>query len=202
METVSTSLSSILTDPIRNFKFLVQITYPGALDAKKVNLGFMSADGFGVTTESIPYRQGGNNTSPQYMPGQSQFTPITLSRGVLIGAQENWEWMKGIFSVIAGTGPTGAGDDFRASSVSVKVLDHPITNGVNKATPVKLWYKLLRPWPSSWSSSGLDAGGNGFLVETMQIVHEGFDIGWATKSKGSDAPDPATLAGAGSVFTN
>lgn len=184
--TVATSLSQIKTDPIRNFKFLVDITHPEITGI--TSLGFMNVSGLQVSTESIPYRQGGYNTSPQYMPGQSQFSPLTLQRGVLLGTPQNWNWMKQIFTVLQGTGPTAASSNFRAPSVDIKVLDHPVTKG---KTPIKMWYRLFRAWPSSWASSDLDAGGNGFLVESVTLVHEGFDIGWAKPSPGADAPSPA-----------
>lgn len=187
METVQTSLSRTATDPIRNFKFLVTITHPTS-GKNLATLGFMSVSGLNVQTESIAYRQGNYNTSPQYMPGQSQFSPITLQRGILLGTRQNWDWMKEIFTVLAGTGPTTPGADFRGT-LDIKVLDHPVTHGTK--IPVKLWYRLFRAWPQSWASSDLDAGGNGFMVESITVVHEGFDIGWATAAAGSDAPQPA-----------
>ena len=57
------SKSQISTDPIRNFKFQVNITPPPGIKAAAnlapiTSLGFTSLSGLAVTTESIPYRQG------------------------------------------------------------------------------------------------------------------------------------------------
>jgi phage tail-like protein len=50
-----------------------------------MSMGFMSASGLNITTEVIPYREGGMNTTTQKMPGQSDFAPITLSKGLIVG---------------------------------------------------------------------------------------------------------------------
>lgn len=189
--TVTTSLATIATDPVRNFKFHVDITHPtlgkGANGKSITSLGFMTMSGINLTNEVIPYRQGGYNTTPQKMPGQTDFSPITLSRGVLIGTDQAWSWTKELFTVMQGTGTGAAGNDFRAI-VDVKVLDHPVTKGTK--VPIKLWVKFYNVWISSYSLSDLDAGGNGFMVEQLSLVHEGFDIGWAKNQKASDATEP------------
>ena len=189
-EVISTSLSTPATDPIRNFKFHVDITHPSirGINGKPIaSLGFMTASGISLATEVIPYRQGGYNTTPQKMPGQTDFTPITLSRGVLLGTDQTWQWVKEIFTVIQGAGTGTPGNDFRGT-VDIKVLDHPVNRG---KTPIKLWVRCYHAWISSWALSDLDAGGNGFMVEQITLVHEGFDVGWAAAKAGSsDAKQP------------
>lgn len=184
--TISTSLSTLATDPIRNFKFHVDISYASIPTITR--LGFMSVSGINLSTEVIPYRQGGYNTTPQKLPGQSDFSPLTLSRGVLLGTDQNWQWTKHIFAVMQGQA-TGAvaGHDFRAT-IDLKVLDHPVTKG---PTPIKLWIRFYHAWLSSISYSDLDAGGNGFMVEQTTLVHEGFDVGWSSAKAGAgDAAQP------------
>ena len=51
------SLSSIATDPFRNFKFRVVIHHPGIRGF--ATMGFMAVSGLSITTEVIPYREGG-----------------------------------------------------------------------------------------------------------------------------------------------
>lgn len=48
----------------------------------------MAVSGLSITTEVIPYREGGMNTTTQKMPGQSDFSPLTLSRGLAAGQGE------------------------------------------------------------------------------------------------------------------
>lgn len=185
---IGDSLSRVSTDPIRNFKFHVNIHHPitGPGGLRLVELGFMSVGGLNLSTEVIPYRQGGYNTTPQKLPGQTDFSPITLSRGALLGTNQNWEYTKEIFRVLQGTGTGVAGHNFR-STVDIKVLDHPVTKG---RTPIKLWVRCYNAWISTYALSDLDAGGNGFMVEQITLVHEGFAVGWSTRKAGDDAPTP------------
>jgi phage tail-like protein len=190
---ILTSLSSIATDPIRNFKFQVNITAPSGTPTNNlVSLGFTSCSGLAVTTESIPYRQGGYNTTVQNIPGQTQFTPVTLSRGVVLGTPQAWNWMRAMFSVIAGGGSLASSGDFR-TNVDILVLDHPTTtdrDGITQGqtTAVKLRFRLYRAWINSLTYSELNAGDNALMVEQMVLVHEGFDMKWASKDPGSEAP--------------
>jgi phage tail-like protein len=186
--TIATSLSHIATDPIRNFKFHVDISHPisGYGGMSLAQLGFMSVGGLNLSTEVIPYRQGGYNTTPQKLPGQTDFSPITLSRGVLLGTNQTWKWIEEIFTVLQGTGTGTPGHNFR-STVDIKVLDHPVNRG---KTPIKLWIRVYNAWISTYALSDLDAGGNGFMVEQVTLVHEGFDVGWASRKPGDDASRP------------
>jgi phage tail-like protein len=165
------SLSSVATDPLRNFKFRVQIHHPGITGF--ATMGFMAVSGLSITTEVIPYREGGMNTTTQKMPGQSDFSPLTLSRGWATGQGEMWRWMKQLFVVMQGTQSGKAGEEFR-HNVDIKVLDHP-TAGQSSAK-VKSWFRVFNSWPTSVSFSDLDAGANAIIVNQMTLAHEGFDV--------------------------
>jgi len=110
------TLSDLMTDPVRNFKFLV--TFLPTSDwkdaSKPAKMGFVSLSGLTVTTESIAYREGGYNTNVHQIPGQSAFSPITLSKGVMLGQSSNAKWMKRLFSVMTPTVTSGVGAGFRA----------------------------------------------------------------------------------------
>lgn len=201
-ENVVDHFSTLQSDPLRNFKFLVNITQKvpnvGLIGTK---IGFSSVSGLAVSTESITYRTGGMNTAPQQIPGLSSFTPVTLQRGVVLGTRANWDWFRQLFSVKVGQ---GTGRQFRTvepnfrAAVDIYVLEHPITkfinaennpddarNGVGHMAPLR--FRLYNAWPSSISYSDLNAGDNALFMEQMTLVHEGFDVNWAT-SLASDAP--------------
>lgn len=186
---ITDSRSSIATDPLRNFRFIVNINHVTAGGKKKlVELGFMNCAGLNVETQVIAYRQGGYNLTPQKMPGQSEFTPITLSRGVMVNTPHAYEWVREIFSVIQGGGsyaPKNKKDDFR-SDIDIMVLAHPYT--LNNKVPVKLRFKVYRAWPGSIGFSDLDAGGNAVLMEQMVIQHEGWKPSYASNPYAGDAP--------------
>lgn len=177
MPVLRDSKSHIKTDPLRNFKFLVRVHYRGLVHGvKHANMGFMSASGLAANTEPIPYREGGDNTTTRKMPGQTDFSPITLSKGVALLHTANWYWFKKIFFVNQGSGITPPGSQFRAN-VDIHVLEHPVNHAGN--VPTKMKFRFYNCWPSSLVYSDLDAGGNAILIEQMTLQHEGFDNWWA-----------------------
>jgi phage tail-like protein len=170
MATVSPSVGHIATDPLRNFKFQVQVQHPTIKGFAR--MGFMSVSGLNVTTEVIPYREGGMNTTTQKMPGQSDFAPITLSKGLAVGDSQMMAWMRQLFTVIQGTGTGKAGAEFR-TIVDISVLDHPVTSG---NAPAKAAFRVYNAWPTAVAFSDLDAGANAIVVQQMTLAHEGFEF--------------------------
>lgn len=179
---------SLATDPLRNFKYNVLIPrndtgLPGGM----ARLGFMSATGLGMQTEPVTYREGGDNVTTRKMPGQTDFNPITLSRGLFATDYDGWYWFKYIFNVIYGNGySTANGPDFR-SDIYINVLEHPTNGGGAAATGgvagwdypmqnlVKVSFKIYSAWPSALQYSDFDAGANAVAVEQMTLMHEGID---------------------------
>jgi phage tail-like protein len=188
MPTIINNRSTLITDPIRNFRFLVQFkpqgTNPTLDKLKGVTLGFTSVSGLSVTTDSIPYREGGYNTTVHQIPGQTTFTPLTLQRGVILGTNQNWEWMRNLFATVAAGGSTRSiAQNFRCN-LEVQVLSHPIPSAGEEdnssATDhVSMRFEVYNAWPTSVAYSDLNAGDNALFVEQMTLVHEGFDVNWA-----------------------
>lgn len=196
------------TDPLRNFKFRVQILpITQTLEAKTSGIGeigFAQVSGLSVSNEVITYREGGMNTHPHLFVGQSSFTPVAFARGAFAGQDQLWAWQRFMHAWVGGgvSGHTDGnpGTDYRCNII-VKVYDHPHTasgavapgegnlryaydggetNG-NTIVPgaVKLQYKLYNCWPGSYSLSDLSAGDTtGIMVQTMNVHHEGFYIDW------------------------
>lgn len=199
-------LSTLATDPVRNFRFLVNFL-PTADSATPVfafdaQMGFTSVSGLTVSTEAIQYREGGYNTTVHQLPGQTSFSPITLSKGVMLGNSSQLDWMKRLFSLISSGAKAGIGADFRCD-LELEVLSHPnpagvtgsmqTLTGVNSATPhVAIRFRVYNAWITNLSYSNLDAGGNSLMVEEMTLVHEGWDAKYATD---------LTTAGTAGTFT-
>jgi phage tail-like protein len=183
--------STLLTDPLRNFRFLVTFKPQGGFAANGLGLtdatiGFTSVSGLSVATDSIPYREGGYNTTVHQIPGQTTFTPITLQRGVALGTKQNWDWMRNLFATISGGNTTRAVDQNFRCDLEIAVLSHPIPGSPNendtKETSkdhVAMRFQVYNCWPTSVAYSDLNAGDNALLVEQMTLVHEGFDLHWA-----------------------
>ncbi|WP_084693081.1 phage tail protein [Actinomadura atramentaria] len=170
--TQKASIAHIETDPLRNFRFRVKIHKAGFPE-----MGFMAVSGLNITTEVIPYREGGMNTTTQKMPGQADFAPITLSKGLAVGDSAMMEWTRELFTVLQGTGPGKPGAEFRAR-VQIDIIDHPVTV---KQAPIKASFMVYNAWPTAVAFSDLDAGANAVLVQQMTLAHEGFEFRIANK---------------------
>lgn len=194
------------TDPIRNFKFQVEIAPTGTLLKNLVGttigkLGFAVVSGLSVTNEMIMYREGGMNTHPHKMIGQSDYAPVTFSKGVFAQEADLYKWQQFLHSWSQGAGQDGGSSetdsDYRADIV-VSVFDHPVSSGgyatpgdVNSTqTPAgfcKLRYRLHNCWPASFSLTDLNAGDSSIMIQQMVINHEGFEIAFASDVDGKAA---------------
>jgi phage tail-like protein len=203
--------STIETDPIRNFRFLVTFRPldPAGAGAdwltktpNNVTVGFTSVSGLSVQTDSIPYREGGYNTTVHQIPGQTSFAPLTLQRGVVLCTDQHWKWMKKLFATVQGGAGSGTqGQNFRCD-IEIEVLSHPIagagsgTNtggnttlaGTNYKDHVAMRFMVYNAWPTAVAYSDLNAGDNAIFVEQMSLVHEGFDVNWAQSATSTADP--------------
>lgn len=184
------------TDPVRNFKFQVQIIPTGSLEthvgSEISKLGFAVVSGLSVQNEMIAYREGGMNTHPHKMIGQSDFAPVTFSKGVFGHEKSLYNWQTFLHSWSQGGqggGSTPTANDYRCDII-VTVFDHPVSSGSyatpgdtsNAPTPAgqaKMGFKLFNCWPGSYSLTDLNAGDSSIMIQQMVINHEGFHIEWA-----------------------
>ncbi len=179
--------STLATDPIRNFRFLVSFaatdTTNTAISMATATLGFTSVSGLAVTTDSIPYREGGFNTTVHQIPGQTSFQPITLQNGVVIGKREKWDWMRNLFATVQGGATRTLAGGFRCD-MTIKVLAHPVpalsATEIAGTSDVAMQFKVYNAWPTAVAYSDLNAGDNSLFVEQMTLVHEGFDASWSS----------------------
>jgi phage tail-like protein len=191
MATINNNRSNLITDPVRNFRFLVNFQFQDDKLKTAVGdyatMGFTSMSGLNVSTDTIPYREGGYNTTVHQIPGQTTFSPITLQRGVMLGTPQNWKYMRQLFATVQGGAIRDAATNFRCD-LEIQVLTHPIpgqvadlTSGVKQpADHVSMRFKVYNAWISSVAYSDLNAGDNAILVEQVTLVHEGFDLNWGT----------------------
>ena len=201
MPTIINNRSTLTTDPLRNFRFLVTFkaqptpsTDTTALQT--ATLGFTSVSGMAVTTDSIPYREGGYNTTVHQIPGQTTFAPITLQRGVILNTAQNWDWMRNLFATVQGGGTRSVSQNFRCD-LEIQVLSHPIPGANPEDTTAAqtdhtaMRFNVYNCWPTAVAYSDLNAGDNALFVEQMTLVHEGFDINWAPNLTTNAAAYPA-----------
>jgi phage tail-like protein len=181
------------TDPIRNFKFQVQILPQGSalksVVGDSLSMGFAVISGLAVQHEMIAYREGGMNTHPHKMVGQSDFAPVTFSKGVFGNEAELYKWNLFLHSWSQGGFTAGlsssANNDYRCEIV-VTVNDHPVSSGAyqvpnSKSTNIdignaKLGYRLFNCWPGSYALTDLNAGDSSIMIQQMVVNHEGFHV--------------------------
>jgi len=194
--------SSIVTDPLRNFKYVAEFTpanghtFDDLNIAPSVSAGFTSITGLGINTQSIPYREGGYNTTIHQIPGMTTFTPITFQHGTLNGNYQAIRWMRGLFAAAQGEGlaiSPGA-NDFRVN-VKIYILDHP-ANSPSTTTDfianAKMRFDVHNAWITTLQYSDLNAGDQNILFEQMTLVHEGLSVGFMGAT-GVDANTPLGL---------
>lgn len=176
--------STIATDPLRNFRFYAEFE-DASNGSKPFNVkittgwsgGFTYVSGLNITTQNIPYREGGYNTTVHQVPGLTTFSPITFQRGVLYGNDQAITWMRALFAAAAGDGLNATdGKDFRVN-VRLYVNDHP-NNGTGSTDATddnvpKMGFMIHNAWISQINYSDLNAGDGGLFFETMTLVHEG-----------------------------
>jgi phage tail-like protein len=170
---MATELKRLETDPLRSFRF--QVTIGDGNKNRFANIGFMSVSGLNITTDVIPYREGGYNSSPHKLPGQSDFQPVTFSRGLCVGDNQMMQWMNELFSYTQADSVGDPTNDFR-TTVQIDVMSHPNKGGKGV---VQASFKLHQAWPTAIAFSDLDAGANTVIIQQMTLVHEGFEFGIA-----------------------
>lgn len=177
-------------DPLRNFKFVVQFVGMQGHASDGSNLsdvfatgGFISVSGIGISTDTIPYREGGDNTITRKLPGQSDVGALSMVGGVFAQSQNPmYEWFKQIFVVQWGSGNAAFDEEFRCDCI-VNVLKHPVTKwstgGVGDPTSQSsagMSIKYYNCWPSNLQYNDLNAGDNSIMISSMTLQHEGFDV--------------------------
>lgn len=147
--------TAIIRDPIRKFKFTVNITGGGY---NFTRLGFNRVSGLNVEYEETKYREGGDAIVERSLPGLMKFENITLERGVMADDADLWE----AFTLAAQGNP-----NFRFE-VIITLYD-PITN-----EPARSWV-VHRAWVQRYEEDELDASSSEVLIERIVLAHEGFD---------------------------
>ena len=178
---------TITTDPLRAFRFRATFKPVGKNGVFNKALtgfsgGFSTISGLSIATTPIAYREGGYNTTAHYVPGMTTFQPITFSRGVLYGNDSAMTWMRGLFGASAGEG-FNVDDSGKASfrcNVTIEVMEHP--NATDKSNKPRMGFFVHNAWIAGLDYTGLNAGANELMYETMTLQHEGLSVAMLTST--------------------
>lgn len=140
----------VVVDPFRayNFKLIMQGVVQGH---------FTRVDGLGLKIARILYRPGGENSTVRAIPGQVEYTPVTLRYG-LTDSTELLQWL---FTAVNGR--------VERRNISVAMLDDAAS------TEVRRW-NLIGAWPCEWAGAPLDALGNDLAIETLSLAYDRLEL--------------------------
>lgn len=144
-------------DPYKNFRFKV------VWDGRPV-AGISRVGGLSRTTQVVSHREGGDFSTARKSPGQSDYGPITLERGVTHDlefenwANKAWNYQRDGVSL----------KDFRKDLIMIELY--------NEAGQKVIAYKIYRCWVSDYQAmADLDASGNDVLIQSITIENEGWE---------------------------
>ena len=206
MPTLIEDRTRLRADPVRNFKFQVQLFHSNTgFTQEFATMGFMTVEGLAMNTEMVPYREGGWNTNPHKLPGQTDFAPLTLNAGVFHTKPGMWNLAKQMFSVQWGDGSIDVGQEYRYD-MAVRILDHPVTKGAAAGTNGStdgaiMAFTFYNCWTASIGFNGLNAMDNAILVHQMTVHHEGFDVFFGNAEAVSLTHTPSGSSGGGGRVT-
>jgi phage tail-like protein len=145
-------------DPYKNFKFIV------SWDGKPV-AGISKVGGLTRTTQVVSHREGGDPSHTRKSPGQTDYGPITLERGVTHDP-EFVTWASKLWTLGNAVGNEVSLQQFR-KNITITLLD--------EAGQPAIVYNVLRCWVSEYTAmADLDSSGNAVLIQSMTLQHEGW----------------------------
>lgn len=125
--------------------------------------GFSECTGLEMSLQIEQYKEGGNNARTLIFPSRTEWSQITLKKGVGAG-QGLWDWSYGF---VEGKGK-------RQDGLIILLNDMKVPNNI--------WY-FRRGLPVKFSAPPLNAKESAVAIESMVIAHEGVYqvpyVGWA-----------------------
>jgi len=145
-------------DPYKNFKFIV------SWDGKPV-AGVSKVGGLTRTTQVVSHREGGDPSLTRKSPGQTDYGPITLERGVTHDPEFE-TWANKVWTLGNAVGNEVSLQQFR-KNITITLL--------NEAGQPEIAYNVLNCWVSEYTAmADLDSSGNAVLIQSLTLQHEGW----------------------------
>lgn len=142
---------------------------------------WQSCTGLSVDFKPAELKSGGHYTGPRFLPGETTYPRVVLRRAAVKGDSEKVQtwlrdharaWLEG--STVEGSGAT------------ISLYD--------AHNELVMWWQLESARPAAWKGPDLDAVTSKVALETLELVHEGFTVGFGTPPPTPPAP-PDTGAG-------
>jgi phage tail-like protein len=159
MSVPESTVNTYRYDPFKKFKF--RIKWDGNYVA-----GISKVGGLTRSTQVVSHREGGDPSSSRKSPGQTDYGPITLERGVTHN-REFEEWANKVWTYGNAAGQEVSLKDFR-KDIIIELY--------NEAGQKVIAYNVFRCWVSEYTAMPeLDASGNAVAIQSMTLQHEGWE---------------------------
>jgi phage tail-like protein len=151
-------------DPYKNFRFRVKF----ASDSDYV-AGLSKISALKRTTEVVKFRDGGDESTSRKSPGRTEFSPITLERGVTHDTTLE-QWANKVWDY--------SNAQAKASDKEISLADFRkdiLIDMFNEAGQKVLSYQVFRCWVSEYQAlPELDANANAIAIQHIIIENEGW----------------------------
>jgi phage tail-like protein len=138
-------------DPAPAYKFWVEME-------SKVVAEFKECGGLRVERKVQTYKEGGVNHYLHKLPGQIEYSNITLKYGVLED-QSLWNWFQQ--GLLEG----------KVDRINFSILLRDVSGEV-----VRRW-NVVDAFPVKWEGPQLNSEGNQTSIETLEVAHHGLKLG-------------------------
>jgi phage tail-like protein len=140
-------------DPLRNFRFRVEIDNLARAGFAEVSLG-------AIETEAVDYREGNDPTHVRKLSGLTRYGNVTLKSGLTTGADalELFRWHRDVVS----------GQLTQSRRRVVIVIQ-------DEAGQDQARFVVSEAWPLKYEASPLRARSNEVIIETLELANEGIE---------------------------
>jgi phage tail-like protein len=139
-----------------SFRFAV-LFFAGGLIPNPLDIRFRRVSGLGATVSLKTHAEGGQNLYAHRFPEAIGYQNLVLERSAPLISPLDIEFNAALSLF-----------KFSASNVLVTLLD-------DGGTPTAGWM-FLKTFPVRWSTSDLDAGSNGIVIDTMELAYTRMQI--------------------------
>jgi phage tail-like protein len=127
---------------------------------KMIAASFIECGGLGVQIKKNVFHEGGVNNQQRIYLGQTDFTDVTLKRG-LTDHHGFWNWMNELFDEKI--------KPVKRRNVNILLFD--------RSGATMMSWTLIGAIPIGWKTPALQADGNAVAIEELTLAYEGLTVG-------------------------
>jgi phage tail-like protein len=134
----------------------------------EIAASFTECSGLGIQIKKNVFHEGGVNNQQRVYLGQTDFTDVTLKRGIT-NHQGFWDWLNQLFDETKMTGEQRKNKRIGRKNVNILLFD--------RSGETMMSWTLIGAIPVGWKTPTLQAEGNAVAIEELTIAYEGLTMG-------------------------